>query len=128
MDDLENLLPKLEALMRQAFDAGMAAERRRIMSQVGELFGPGHLMPPARQRSGRSHPWWTEEMDDKLRALRASGLPIRQIAVELFGDSSRVGAVSGRIQRLGLPVNELARRRGLASHAARAARVNPEAA
>jgi hypothetical protein len=68
-----------------------------------------------------NHSRWTPEMDEKLRVMRSQRKPIRQIAQDLFGSVEYVGKVSGRIRRLGLPVDAVARRRGLASQAARRA-------
>ncbi len=65
---------------------------------------------------------WTEEEDRALRECRNQRMPIREIANIIFGDDSKVGAISSRIQRLQLPVSEVARKRGQASQAARAAR------
>jgi hypothetical protein len=62
---------------------------------------------------------WSLELDGKLQTLRSHGVSNRGIAEELLGDPGLVGAISGRIKRLGLPVGDNARRRGLASQAAR---------
>lgn len=75
----------------------------------------------ASRRGRHGQVYWTPEMDEELRNLRAQNLPIREIAIRMLGDMSKVGAVSGRIKRLGLPTSEIARKRGLASLAARRA-------
>ncbi len=62
---------------------------------------------------------WTPERDALLKMLREKNTPIREISRRIFGDVSRVGSVSGRINRLRLPVSDAARKRGLASMAAR---------
>jgi hypothetical protein len=111
MNDMKFLVAQIETLVQQAFDAGAQAERDRFVELLG-------IIPTKGNRRRRKKGRWTLEMDEHLKELRLAQIPIRQIAKEIFGDASYVGSISGRIKRLGLPVNEYARLRGQASQAA----------
>jgi hypothetical protein len=62
---------------------------------------------------------WTDELQRELQKHRKAGLSIRQIAKLLLGDERKVGAISGRIKRMGLPVKEARRRSGQVAAAVR---------
>ena len=90
--------------------------REEALEMIVELLrelGP----PPTTER--RFYAKWTPERDQQVRELREAGVPFKQIAETIFGDPSRYVAVHNRARRLGVPVDPIARKRGLARQAAR---------